>query len=270
MPKSFMRKQEYHRKYQELNTRFDKNRQALYEQQKAALQKQLQDVIDEKDDELLDRIKDLEEARDNDLLRLNTWQSILLSRTQLQHDKDMEQIDREYDHVSGVVETKMMQRLESHVKRFKEDKSLVDVSSDASLELTAGLAGSNDTTAAFFAKSGGGQGSANNSRRQVKLRRRDNTRGGSGSESGIASEALSGRRTGAAEKDLNAFLSDVDLNAYSSSEAISASAAAAAESAAANAPSRITNARNTKATKALTSLKTDEINQDLALLRRKR
>lgn len=250
-------------KYRALNRDFAMKRKSIYQQQIQILNTKLQALIRGDDPGFLEELVDVEESRDEELVRLNTHQKYLLDQAQAEHQQRLAMVDNQFQQATKIILDKFEQKLQTHVNgngnlRSRASSSF-DIAADSATELKISTARSKRGAAAL-----GGPGG-----HRPKLRRREvtssyatNYNTGSGSESAMNSAFELGRlrlpRDKDFEEDLKFFWSDIDLTTYSGNE--SATPVTAASTSA---------ARSSRSVKGLNGLNSGEIALDLDLMRQR-
>ncbi|ANZ75589.1 BA75_02082T0 [Komagataella pastoris] len=76
----------------------------------------------------LTEIRDLQEIRDEELVRLRLWEDYQVSCVTRQFNEGYEKANKEYDRLVTIFKTKLKERIEHKIKQLKEDKVLMDFS----------------------------------------------------------------------------------------------------------------------------------------------
>lgn len=249
-------------KYRGLEQRLNKEYEEQYAQQTAAIRRRIDQIRSGQDPEFLESLQDLEEQRDYELVTLKLWRDSVVDKMTRDHQATVSSIMEAHTTASKATQERLVSRIEGHVRKMKDDKSLADISSDANLDQLASVgliangdevfgdgrigngsdkAGYGSGASAGGAGTGGpatGPGGGGRRGRREAANIASYNTAGSGSDS--TSDMPSGRTT----RQGLALVSDRDLDGTS------------------------IGGRNKQPSKYLTSLKTDEINEDLGILRR--
>jgi hypothetical protein len=250
-------------RYKTLNQDFSKCRKYLYQQQIQTLNTKLQALIRGDEPGLLEELCDVEEARDEELVRLNGYEKYLLDQAKSEHEQRVALVDSQFQQATKIILDKFEQKLETHVNNGAATPSSFDIAVDSMTELKNGSKRGGNMLS-------GGLGSTGGSSHRPKLRRREatssyatNNNTGSGSESAVNSAFEFSRLTFPRDKefqdDLKFFWSDIDLTTHSGNESATPAYTGSSSS-----------TRNVRsAVKGLVGLKNEEIALDLAQIKQK-
>jgi hypothetical protein len=241
-------------RYERLEAEFADRNEELYSRQTSELDRRIRRLIAGEDAEFLERAQDLEETRDRDLVRLKIMYDYLMEENGSIYNEEMDKIDQQHTSATRATHDRVVHRLESSLRRFKDDKSLLDISGDGLLEvgnlslpsskggsLNGNGGGMNGGSASGFVSGSGKK------RRRAAVANYDTTGGGGGS----SDSQLSEYPQTAELSSVATFLGDVDDVGPSTGNSLT-----------------MTGGRNKSALKFLSSLKNDEMNQDIDMLRR--
>jgi hypothetical protein len=81
------------------------------------------------------KMVDLEEERDYELVRLRLWEEYQVKRAEHELAEDMEKANKEHDEMVKVVKERLYASLEKQVKQLKEDKVLLDLANSHSYNM---------------------------------------------------------------------------------------------------------------------------------------
>ncbi|KAF5099555.1 hypothetical protein D0Z03_000987 [Geotrichum reessii] len=95
-----------------------------------ALQSTLSSLHAGTNPEFLEKLADLEEQRDQELLRLRLWEDYRIERTETEYQREVEAANEEYGRLTLLVKERLMERLENQRKSLREDKALLDIAND--------------------------------------------------------------------------------------------------------------------------------------------
>uniref|UniRef100_A0A060TE27 ARAD1D04488p n=1 Tax=Blastobotrys adeninivorans TaxID=409370 RepID=A0A060TE27_BLAAD len=247
-------------KYRGLEQRLNKEYEEQYAQQTAAIRRRIDQIRSGQDAEFLECLQDLEEQRDYELVTLKLWRDSVVDKMTRDHQATVSSIVEAHTTASKATHERLVSRMEAHVRKMKDDKSLADISSDANLDQLASVGvitngdevfgdarvgnGSDKGGYGSGAPGGAGTGSGAGPGGGGRRGRREAANIASYNTAGSGSDSTSDMPTGRTTRQL-ALVSDRDLDGTS-----------------------IAGGRNKQPSKYLTSLKTDEINEDLGILRR--
>jgi hypothetical protein len=230
----------YH--YEQIKERFHVEREREHKRQKHRLTRKLEALIRGDEKTFLEEVEDLQESRDLELVRLKVWQTYMIDRARSGHEERMSSIEDMYQTSSRDVQDRFAKRLEAQADALNVGA--------ANYEISGG------SIATGNGRDGRGSAPPRRGRpgkAEVHSRRARRTR-----ESGNMSDVLNGT------EDLRGLLlSDFDSSDYGST--------------AASAPPTTTTTTTTTASgrgqskqPKLLPLRTEEIDQDVDLLRRAR
>lgn len=160
-------------------------------------------------EEFLEQLADLEEERDQELVRLSLWEAYQIDRAERDYQREITLANEEYTNMTLLVRERLMGHLESQRKRLREDKTLLDIANDRLMFLSGSSGYSDVNNEASGPPNGGaphspGPGFIMSSERR-SLRRRDNgsaledmsgISGGEGRNGGYGSATLGTGSTG--------------------------------------------------------------------------
>ncbi|KAA8917311.1 hypothetical protein TRICI_000543 [Trichomonascus ciferrii] len=242
-------------RYERLETEYADRIEELYSRQTSELDRRIQRLIAGEDAEFLERVQDLEETRDRDLVRLKIMYDYLMDENGSIYNEEMDKIDHEHTSATRATHDRVVHRLESSLRRFKDDKSLLDISGDGQLEIGnlslpsakgSGSLNGNGGAMNGGSASGFASGGATKKRRRAAVANYDTTGGG-----GASSDSQLSEYPQTAElSSVATFLGDMD-DVGSTGNSLT-----------------MTGGRNKSALKFLSSLKNDEMNQDIDMIRR--
>lgn len=241
-------------RYEKLEAEYVERHEELYSRQTNELDRRIRRLIAGEDAEFLERVQDLEETRDRDLVRLKIMYDYLMEENGSIYNEEMDKLEQQHTSATRATHDRVVHRLESSLRRFKDDKSLLDISGDGQLEV--GNLSLPSTKSGSINGNGGGMngGSASGfvsgsgkKRRRAAVASYDTTGGGGG---GSSDSQLSEYPQAAELSSVATFLGDMD-DVGSTGSSLT-----------------MTGGRNKSALKFLSSLKNDEMNQDIDMLRR--
>lgn len=195
-----------------ISEQFEADRDVHYRDMLHALQSTLSSLHAGNNEEFLEQLADLEEHRDEELTRLNLWESYQIDRTEREYQREIAAANEEYTKMTLLVRERLMNHLETQRKRLREDKTLLDIANDHLVFLSGsycysssgdannanGNANGNRTSNGYY--SGGASGTPHSpgpsfalSSERRSLRRRDN---GSALEDMSGISGGEGRNTG--------------------------------------------------------------------------
>ncbi|KAF5101042.1 hypothetical protein D0Z00_001042 [Geotrichum galactomycetum] len=105
-----------------------------------ALQSTLSSLHAGTNPEFLEQLADLEERRDQELLRLRLWEQYRIDRTETEYQREVEAANEEYGRLTLLVKERLMERLENQRKSLREDKALLDIANDHMVFLNSAYA----------------------------------------------------------------------------------------------------------------------------------
>lgn len=113
-----------------ISERFEADRDIHYREMLHTLQSTLSSLHSGTNEEVLEQLADIEEKRDQELTRLNLWESYQIDRTEQEYQREIASANEEYTNLTLLVKERLMARLEAQRKRLREDKALLDIAND--------------------------------------------------------------------------------------------------------------------------------------------
>lgn len=146
-----------------ISEQFEADRDVHYRDMLHALQSTLSSLHTGNNEEFLEQLADLEEHRDEELTRLNLWESYQIDRTEREYQREISAANEEYTKMTLLVRERLMNHLESQRKRLREDKTLLDIANDHLVFLSGsyGYSPSGDASNNVPNGNANGNGSAN-------------------------------------------------------------------------------------------------------------
>ncbi|CCH42036.1 Transcriptional regulatory protein [Wickerhamomyces ciferrii] len=108
------------------------------------LQRSLSTIHQGTNEVLVERVKDFEERRDYDLVELRLWEEYQVKRTEREFTEEVEKANNEHDEMVKLVKEKLYANLEKQIKLLKEDKILLDLANSHSYNMDTTLTNQND------------------------------------------------------------------------------------------------------------------------------
>ncbi|KAK9451985.1 Sds3-like-domain-containing protein [Limtongia smithiae] len=170
-------------RYTALTTQFSQQKEVLYHDMLSELQGVLSALHAGTDATLLERITDLEEERDAELVTLFLNEQFLEDRAEKEYERDVAAAEEDYANMAKAVREKLLARLETQRRKLREDKELLDIANDHAFLLS--VAGYH---APGSPSSSGMMGSVGE--RRKNLRRRNENAGGATGLASIADSML--------------------------------------------------------------------------------
>lgn len=115
---------------------FEQERDMQYREMLHALQSTLSSLHSGKNAEFLEQLTDIEELRDQELMRLNLWESYQIEQTESEYQREISLANEEYNRTTQLVKSRLMARLESQRKRLREEKAYLDIANENNMFLT--------------------------------------------------------------------------------------------------------------------------------------
>lgn len=113
-----------------ISEQFEEDRNVHYRDMLHELQNTLASLHAGTNEDLLEQVADLEEHRDQELVRLNLWEAYQIDRAEREYEKEITQANEEYTKMTLEVKEQLLNHLEGQRKRLREDKSLLDIAND--------------------------------------------------------------------------------------------------------------------------------------------
>lgn len=113
-----------------ISEQFEEDRNEHYRDMLHDLQNTLASLHAGTNEGLLEQVADLEEHRDQELVRLNLWEAYQIDRAEREYEKEITQANEEYTKMTLEVKEQLLNHLEGQRKRLREDKSLLDIAND--------------------------------------------------------------------------------------------------------------------------------------------
>lgn len=123
-----------------ISEQFENDRNDHYREMLHALQSTLSSLHAGTNPEFLEQLADLEETRDEELLRLRLWEEYRIDRTETEYQREVEAANEEYGRLTLLVKERLMERLENQRKSLREDKALLDIANDHMVFLNSAYA----------------------------------------------------------------------------------------------------------------------------------
>ncbi len=118
---------------------FKNDRDQHYRNMLHQLQRTLASIHQGTNEFFLNELTDLEENRDEELVRLNLWEDYQRQCSDREFQIAVEQINEEHEQIIKLAKEKLYDKLEKTIKKHKEDKALIDVANDNSYFLNGGF-----------------------------------------------------------------------------------------------------------------------------------
>ncbi|KAK9464800.1 Sds3-like protein [Lipomyces arxii] len=243
-------------RYAHLADVFSSQKTVMYADMLADLQNTLAGLHNGTDATYLEKVADLEEERDAELVTLYLNEQFLLSRAEKEFDRDVTAAEDEYANLAKTVRERLLARLESQRRKIREDKELLDIANDHFVLLSV----PGYQTPGSPSASGGAGMMGSVGERRKNLRRRGELVSAS---TAAESEPKKRKRGGKDGDEIAAFWSHRDALPFGHHRDDAVTATAATTSAS-------TGRHREKSFGGLQGLKSDEANEDLALLKRRR
>ncbi|ODQ66173.1 hypothetical protein NADFUDRAFT_51438 [Nadsonia fulvescens var. elongata DSM 6958] len=109
---------------------FENERDFHYREMLHALQSTLSSLHAGTNDQFLETLTDIQENRDQELVRLSVWESYQIASCQREYDQDTHQAHDEYEAMTQMVKDRLVRRIEGQKKSLREDKALLDMAND--------------------------------------------------------------------------------------------------------------------------------------------
>lgn len=251
-------------RYDRLEEEFNEQSGEIYRTSTAELDHKIRVIMKGEDEDFLERAGDLGEERDLELGRLKVRYDYMMNESFALYNKEIKHVDAQHESSMQATHERVVHKLEQSLKRFRDDRSLYDISNDGLLEVgdvtippkdgkskkKQGNNNGNGSTTTATAINGNGK-----KRRRNVVSYDSGGGGGGGSSDSQQSERNNNIALGAGELSSSVanFLGEMDVTPSSVDL---------------DSTSNITQGRNKQALKYLTSLKSDEMNQDLDVIRR--
>ncbi|KAK7204785.1 Sds3-like protein [Myxozyma melibiosi] len=142
-------------RYNALTALFAAQKDVIYRDSLGELQATLGSLHAGTDPVFLEALHDIEEARDSELVTLYLNQEFLLERAEKEYRRDVDAANEEYEDLARSVREHLLNRLEMQRRKLREDRELLDIANDHSLLLS--VSGYNGSQA-------GGSGGASSGR----------------------------------------------------------------------------------------------------------
>lgn len=118
---------------------FEKDRDNQYREMLHTLQSTLSSLHTGKNGEFQEQLTDIEELRDQELLRLNLWEAYQIERTEQEYQREIAAANDEYNRMTQLVKERLMARLEAQRKKLREEKAYLDIANENNMFLSGGL-----------------------------------------------------------------------------------------------------------------------------------
>lgn len=270
-------------RYNSLTSLFSAQKDVIYRDSLGELQATLGSLHAGTDPGFLEQMHDLEEARDSELVTLYLNQEFLLSRAEKEYKRDVAAAMEEYENMARSVREHLLNRLESQRRKLREDRELLDIANDHSLLLSvSGYQAPPDSPGGGSSGAGSGagvMGSVGERRKNLRRRgdlipttaaaeasgllitkkRKRNERGGASSGVAVAGD----------KDEIAAFWSDREALPFGHSARNEGSKNGPGANSGSNGGS-VTGRHREKALGGLIGLKSEEIADDIAILRKRR
>lgn len=92
----------------------------------------------------MEKVRDIEEARDYELVELRLWEEFQVQRAENDFYDDMDKTEKEHDEFVKLAKEKLYANLERQIKQLKEDKVLLDLANSHSYNMDTSLTNVSD------------------------------------------------------------------------------------------------------------------------------
>ena len=121
----------------QISSMFESERDFHYREMLHGLQSTLSSLHSGTNEQFLEELQDLQENRDEELVRLKLWQQYQLECTERNYQREVELANKEHEQMIEMVKERLMNKLEAQKKKLKEDKALLDIANDHSFFLAS-------------------------------------------------------------------------------------------------------------------------------------
>lgn len=127
-----------------ITEQFQVDRDINYREMLHALQGTLSSLHSGNSPEFLETLADLEEERDQELMRLALWEKYRIERAETEYQNEVAEANEEYARLTMLVKERLMTKLEGQRKNLREDKALLDIANDHMVYLNSAYGASGD------------------------------------------------------------------------------------------------------------------------------
>lgn len=128
-----------HARLGKLDEAFRVSKDHYYRHALQQLQSKLSTIHQGTNEQLQETIKDVEEARDYELVELALWEKFQIQRAEFEFESDIRKANDEHDEMVKLVKEKLYANLERQIKQLKEDKVLLDMANSHSYSMESTL-----------------------------------------------------------------------------------------------------------------------------------
>lgn len=129
------RRQTIANRIMQISTMFEEERDLQYRDMLHNLQSTLSSLHSGRNTEFLDELTDMEERRDEELVRLNLWEKYQIERVEEEYQREVESANQDYNKMILNVKDRLLVRLENQRKRLREEKAYLDIANENNLFL---------------------------------------------------------------------------------------------------------------------------------------
>lgn len=270
------RRHNFESKVRKVSQNFSLDRDTHYRNRLTSLQTTLTTLHQGNSVQFLRKLRDLEEERDYELVRLRLFEEYRVNRSGIEFQEDIEKTKAEHEKVIKLCKEKLYESLESKMKKLQEERLLMDVANAHSYSMDYSRTKFQKTTRSATASAWdsspnefGKEISANESATDTGTERRSLRRR---LATTAASRAMSDEQDAPSAKDSPAPLSYNSTSSESRflqgiSDSTDLQALLFGDKDREVKKTRATNRLSTKAAPPLQSLKPEEVTEDIALIR---
>jgi hypothetical protein len=126
------KKQSMENRIHKLHTKFTSDRHQHYQNKLNSLQAKLTSMheVQNEDPEFNRMIRDLQEERDLELVKLRLFEEYRIARINKEFQQDIEEVKIEYEKVVTNLKKKLFENIETQIKSLQEEKILLDVANE--------------------------------------------------------------------------------------------------------------------------------------------
>lgn len=132
MAKRDRRRQQIQSKIQRLDQQFELDKDYHYRDALVQLQYKLSSLHSGDDPQYLEKVRDFEESRDDQLLRLRLAEEYQVQFINKQFKEDYDRASKDTEKIVQMVKSKLQDQIVSKIRQLKEDKALIDIATSSS------------------------------------------------------------------------------------------------------------------------------------------
>ncbi|QLQ77966.1 hypothetical protein HG537_0A02130 [Torulaspora globosa] len=127
VPRKDKRRHNIESKVAKIRQKFAADRDVHYKDRLTALQADLTTLHQGNNRTYLRKLRDLEEARDLELVRLRLFEEYRVSRSRIEFQEDIESAREEHERLVKLCKERLYESIEQKIKQLQEDRLLMDV-----------------------------------------------------------------------------------------------------------------------------------------------